>query len=133
MSELHWHGHHLNLLGEGALWDPQQQLLLLADVHLGKAETFQASGIPLPSDGDAANLNRLLDLAHRLRPREVLVLGDLIHSRLGLTLSLRQKLAALPDLLGCRLTLVGGTTIGAAGSRAASGSLPTAGCALAEP
>jgi DNA ligase-associated metallophosphoesterase len=108
VSELHWHGHQLNLLGDGALWDPNQQLLLLADVHLGKAETFQANGIPLPSDGDAANLNRLLDLAHRLRPREVLVLGDLIHSRLGLTLSLRQKLAALPDLLGCHLTLVGG-------------------------
>jgi metallophosphoesterase superfamily enzyme len=36
------------------------------------------------------------------------VLGDLIHGRLGLTGELRQKLAALPVLLGCRLRLIGG-------------------------
>jgi hypothetical protein len=107
-AELHWHGHRLELLPERAVWDPAQGLLLLADVHLGKAECFQASGIPLPSDGDLANLNRLLTLAHGLRPQRVVVLGDLIHSRLGLTGELRQKLSALPELLGCPLQLVGG-------------------------
>ena len=79
MTQLHWHGHGLQLLPERAVWDPQQRLLLLADLHLGKAESFQASGVPLPSDGDLANLNRLLALAHRLRPPLVVVLGDLIH------------------------------------------------------
>jgi DNA ligase-associated metallophosphoesterase len=108
VTPLHWRGHRLELLAQRALWDPAQGLLLLADVHLGKAESFQAQGVPLPSDGDAANLNRLLELAHRHRPREVLVLGDLIHSRLGLTGELRAKLAALPELLGCPLQLVGG-------------------------
>ena len=108
MKPLLWQGHRLELLAERALWDPKQALLMLADLHLGKAESFQAQGIALPSDGDAANLNRLLDLAHRLQPREVVVLGDLIHSRLGLTAELRAKLAALPELLGCPLTLVAG-------------------------
>lgn len=90
------------------MWDPQQKLLLLADVHLGKAETFQAAGIPLPSDGDSGNLNRLLALAHGLTPERVIVLGDLIHSRLGLTAALRETLVALPELLGCPLQLVAG-------------------------
>lgn len=108
MSTLHWGGDHLQLLGEKAVWDPQRRTLLLADVHLGKAETFQVHGIPLPSDGDAANFNTLLALAHRLQPEAVVVLGDLIHSRLGLTAELRAKLHALPDLLGCPLRLVGG-------------------------
>ncbi len=103
-----WRGHRLELLAEKVLWDPQQGLLLLADLHLGKAESFQCQGIPLPSDGDAATLNALLAVAHRLRPRQVVVLGDLIHSRLGLTQELRQKLAALPSLLGCPLRLIGG-------------------------
>jgi len=103
-----WRGHRLELLGAKAVWDPAQRLLLLADLHLGKAETFQAHGIPLPSDGDRGTLNALLDLAHHWRPREVVVLGDLIHSRLGLTAELRQKLAALPALLGCPLSLIGG-------------------------
>ncbi len=103
-----WRGHRLELLAEKVLWDPQQGLLLLADLHLGKAESFQCQGIPLPSDGDATTLNALLAVAHRLRPRQVVVLGDLIHSRLGLTQELRQKLAALPSLLGCPLRLIGG-------------------------
>ncbi len=98
----------MQLLGERAVWDPQQRLLLVADLHLGKAETFQSHGIPLPSDGDGGTLNALLALAHRLRPAQVVVLGDLIHSRLGLTGELRQKLAALPELLGAPLRLIGG-------------------------
>ncbi|MEO1003367.1 MAG: ligase-associated DNA damage response endonuclease PdeM [Cyanobacteria bacterium J06638_7] len=104
----HWQGEELQLLGGRAAFDPRRGVLLLADVHLGKAETLQAHGVALPSDGDAGNVNRLLELAHRLRPRRVLVLGDLIHSRLGLTAELRAKLAALPDLLDCPLELVGG-------------------------
>ncbi len=103
-----WRGQRLQLLGERAVWDPQRGLLLVADLHLGKAESFQSQGIPLPSDGDGATLNALLALAHRLRPAQVVVLGDLIHSRLGLTLELRQKLQALPTLMGCPLRLIGG-------------------------
>ena len=108
MSTLYWDGEPLELLGDKAVWDPQRRTLLLADLHLGKAETFQAHGIPLPSDGDASTLNALLALAHRLEPAAVVVLGDLIHSRLGLTAELRAKLAALPELLGCALRLIGG-------------------------
>jgi DNA ligase-associated metallophosphoesterase len=103
-----WHGHRLELLAERAVWDPEQQLLLLADVHLGKAEVFQAHGIPLPSDAGATDLERLLTLAEKLRPRQVLVLGDLIHGRQALTPELRRRLRRLPDQLGCPLRLIGG-------------------------
>ena len=107
-ARIQWQGQSLELRPERAVWDPQQRLLLLADLHLGKAETFQTHGIPLPSDGDLGNLNRLLGLASELRPHQVIVLGDLIHSRSGLTAELREKLAALPELLGCPLVLIGG-------------------------
>jgi len=104
----HWQGQPLELLGAKAAWDPQRQTLFVADLHLGKAETFQAHGIPLPSDGDADTLNGLLALSHQLLPQQLVVLGDLIHSRLGLTAELRSKLEALPELLGCPLRLIGG-------------------------
>jgi DNA ligase-associated metallophosphoesterase len=107
-APFHWRGQRLELLAAKALWDHEQKLLLVADLHLGKAETFQSQGIALPSDGDAGTLNALLTLAHVWRPQEVVVLGDLIHSRLGITAELRQKLRALPQLLGCRLRLIGG-------------------------
>ena len=103
-----WGEERLELLAEGAVLLPARGLLLVADLHLGKAESFQAQGIPLPSDGDAATLNALLELVHRRRPAAVAVLGDLIHSRLGLTAELRAKLKALPELLGCPLRLIGG-------------------------
>lgn len=103
-----WGEERLELLAAGAVLLPSRGLLLLADLHLGKAESFQAQGIPLPSDGDAGTLNALLELVHRRRPAEVVVLGDLIHSRLGLTAELRAKLRALPELLGCPLRLIGG-------------------------
>jgi DNA ligase-associated metallophosphoesterase len=103
-----WHDHTLDLLAQRAVWDPELRLLLVADLHLGKAEVFQGFGVPLPSDGDGATLNPLLALVHRMAPHEVVVLGDLIHSRLGLTADLRQKIKALPELMGCPLRLIGG-------------------------
>ncbi len=103
-----WRGHRLELLAERGVWDPGQGLLLLADLHLGKAECFQSQGIALPSDGDRATLNALLELAHRFQPRQVVVLGDLVHGRAGLTAELRAKLRALPELLGCPLRLIEG-------------------------
>ena len=54
-----WQGCELQFLPERALWLEQEGLLLIADVHLGKAEHLQRHGIPLPSDGDAANLERI--------------------------------------------------------------------------
>lgn len=107
-GRLIWHGTELELLPQRALWQRDQGVLLVADLHLGKAESFQASGIPLPSDGDLGNLNQLLDLSGQLKPTRVVVLGDLIHSRVGLTAELRDKIRALPDLLGCPLELIGG-------------------------
>jgi DNA ligase-associated metallophosphoesterase len=98
----------LELLAERAVWDPDQGVLMLADLHLGKAECFQSHGIALPSDGDLASLNALLELAHRLQPRQVVVLGDLVHGRTGLTTELRAKLRALPQLLNCPLRLIEG-------------------------
>jgi len=107
-ARLSWQGSELELLPQRALWQADTGLLLVADLHLGKAESFQASGIPLPSDGDLSNLNALLELAAQLRPQRVVVLGDLIHSRFGLTAELREKIRALPELLGCPLELIGG-------------------------
>ena len=101
-TRLHWQTSELELLHQRALWQAATGLLLVADLHLGKAESFQASGIPLPSDGDLSTLNLLLDLAAQLQPQRVVVLGDLIHSRVGLTGELRAKIRALPSCWAAR-------------------------------
>lgn len=103
-----WGAESLQFLPQRALWRPEGRVLMLADLHLGKAEAFQAQGIPLPSDADGGTFNPLLELCHQWRPQQLIVLGDLIHARVGLTPRLRDNLRALPELCGCEVLLIGG-------------------------
>ena len=103
-----WRDETLRFLPQRALWREAGRQLMVADLHLGKAEAFQAHGIPLPSDGDRGTLNPLLDLCHQWEPRQLLLLGDLIHAREGLTPALRQTLLHLHELCACEVVLIGG-------------------------
>ena len=73
----------IDLLGDRAALLPDEGSLLVADVHLGKAQAFRAQGLPVPAGTTADNLLRLTLLVERLRPRELVFLGDLLHARQG--------------------------------------------------
>ena len=75
----------VELLPERALFWPAHSLLVVADCHLGKAETFQQHGLWLPSQSGQQDIARLSALALRLEAKHVLFLGDLIHSLSGVT------------------------------------------------
>ena len=67
------------LLPQRAVWLPQRRALLVADVHLGKAASFRALGVPVPGGTTAATLARLDTLVRSLAPDLLVVLGDLLH------------------------------------------------------
>lgn len=71
----------LTLSSEKALIWEQQKLLVLSDVHLGKAESFQAAGIPLPSGDHLEEFKRLEKLLQSFLIKQVYILGDLIHQK----------------------------------------------------
>lgn len=100
-------GETLWLLPEHAVWWPRAAMLLVADVHLGKAATFRALGQPVPHGTTAANLARLLDLARRFPARELVVLGDFLHARAARTaavlLALHDWRRAMPARVHCTL------------------------------
>ena len=48
-NEISLFDHRLQLLDERALYLPEVEALLVSDVHLGKADTFQSMGIPVSS------------------------------------------------------------------------------------
>ena len=48
----------------------------MADLHLGKAQTFQTFGLPVPSGVEIRDLERLARVVRKT--------GDLLHSRVGL-------------------------------------------------
>jgi len=70
----------LILDAEKAIYWPRRQVLLLADLHLGKAEHFRKEGIPVPMAVQTKNLERITFLLKKHTPKRVLFLGDLFHS-----------------------------------------------------
>jgi DNA ligase-associated metallophosphoesterase len=74
----------LILLSEKAVYLPDHRALLVSDVHLGKAETFQHYGIPIPAIVNGVTLERLTQLCDRTQATRLIILGDLFHARAGL-------------------------------------------------
>ena len=83
MIELQWAGESFIALADKALWWPRLCTLCVADLHLGKAAAFRRSGIPVPEDTTRSIVDRLDRMLHRLRPRRLVILGDLLHARDG--------------------------------------------------
>jgi DNA ligase-associated metallophosphoesterase len=71
----------LRLLADRAVWWPDAGTLFVADVHLGKAESFSALGVPVPRGPTGATLDRLAALIEVCGATRLVVLGDLLHAR----------------------------------------------------
>lgn len=83
---VHWlaDGREVVLLPERAVWVPDARLVLVADVHFGKAASFRHLGVPVPRGTTEANLTRLDALLARLNGvRELVFLGDFLHAASG--------------------------------------------------
>jgi len=63
----------------GALYWADEQLLLVADLHLEKGSAFAKRGVLLPPYDTATTLARLARLTARYAPRLVVALGDSFH------------------------------------------------------
>lgn len=77
-------GTNLQLLPTKAVYLQAFNWLLVADVHLGKSETFQRAGIPIPNQVNQQTLDRLASLCQHFQPEQLIILGDLFHSRYAL-------------------------------------------------
>lgn len=64
---------------KGLYWE-KYNMLICADLHLGKATHFRKSGVPIPEAIHQPDLDRLAHLIEIYTPRRVLFLGDLFHS-----------------------------------------------------
>src|SRR5690606_40028122 len=102
-------GTQLQLLPQRAAFWQTHRILIVADVHFGKAAAFRAQGVPVPRGTTSDNLQRLTALVEAHAANEILFLGDFLHARAAhatATLdALRQWRAEHPSL---KLTLVRG-------------------------
>ena len=63
----------------GALYWPDEKLLIVADLHLEKGSAFAVRGVLLPPYDTAETLARLAPLIAHYAPRRVIALGDNFH------------------------------------------------------
>lgn len=80
MADRDWH-----LLPQGGVYWPDQQMLLVADLHLGKDATFRSASIGVPRGSTQGTLQSLSDMLACCDARELVILGDLFHARSSLS------------------------------------------------
>lgn len=68
------------LLADKAIYWPEQQALLIADIHFGKAAAYRRLGQPVPHGTTQANLQRLDALLARYHCQRLIFLGDFLHA-----------------------------------------------------
>jgi len=102
-------GETLWLLASKAVYWPAKSMLIVADIHFGKATAFRSLGVPVPHGTTTENLQALSQLLDAYACEEIVFLGDFLHARAAhapATLAAMHAWRARhPDL---RLTLVRG-------------------------
>jgi DNA ligase-associated metallophosphoesterase len=82
------------LLPEKALYWPRAKMLVIADIHFGKAAAFRSLGIPVPSGTTTQNLDALDELVREHGAEHILFLGDFLHARAAHAASTQAALLA---------------------------------------
>ena len=80
MAHVDLAGQRLVLLPQRAAYLPEHRTLLVADAHIGKAVSFRRLGVPVPEATTAGTLARLDAALQATGARQVVFLGDLLHS-----------------------------------------------------
>jgi len=81
LKEITLKGEILQLLPEKAIYWPRESAMLIADLHLGKITHFRKAGIALPPQSEDKNWQTLSRLIRKYKPKKLIILGDLFHSK----------------------------------------------------
>ena len=114
-------GEAVLLLAQKALYWPREKMLVVADIHFGKAASFRAQGVPVPRGTTSQNLAALDALMALHEVAHIMFLGDFLHARAAHASATLAAMLAWrirhPDL---KLTLVRGNHDRHAGDPAAA-------------
>jgi DNA ligase-associated metallophosphoesterase len=95
-------------LSEKAVHWPQRRTLMVADLHWGKAEIFQKAGIPVSSAILYEDLQKLKGILDRLQIQRLVLLGDLMHGKEGLTGDVRDTVTRWRQTINCHILFIKG-------------------------
>ena len=86
-------------------WE-EEKALVLSDLHFGKTGHFRKSGIAVPASVYKEDLQRLIVQIQYFQPKELIIVGDMFHSRVNKELELFLKWRS--DLSGLNIRLIRG-------------------------
>jgi DNA ligase-associated metallophosphoesterase len=89
--EIKFGDQRVQLRGDGSAFLPDEHILLVADLHLGKDASFRFAGVPVPSGINAGTLDLLSKSIESCGSEKVIVLGDMIHDGNSMTPDLVQQ------------------------------------------
>ncbi|PVD53289.1 metallophosphoesterase [Terrimonas sp.] len=75
------HNQTLWLSGYRAIFWEEEHALILADLHFGKTGHFRKAGIGVPQTVYKEDLQRLITLIQFFKPLQLIVVGDMFHSK----------------------------------------------------
>ena len=87
-------GEQMMLLPEKAVFWPAERMLIIADIHFGKAAAFRAQGVQVPRGTTSENLAGLDFLVAAHGARRIMFLGDFLHARASHASSTQQAMLA---------------------------------------
>ena len=96
-------GQQLWLSPDRCIFWEEEKSLIVSDLHFGKTGHFRKSGIGVPQSVYREDLQRLLAQIQYFQPRQLLIVGDLFHSRENKELALFQRWREDFPNLGVRL------------------------------
>jgi DNA ligase-associated metallophosphoesterase len=98
-------GQQLWLSPHRCLYWEEERSLILSDLHFGKTGHFRKAGIAVPQSVYREDLLRLLSLIQYFQPKQLVVVGDLFHSRENKELDLFLRWREDFPHLGIRLVM----------------------------
>ena len=114
-------GEQVWLLASKAIYWPARKMLVIADIHFGKAAAFRALGVPVPRGTTTQNLLALDALLATYACEEIVFLGDFLHARAAhASATVAAMLAWRARHRDVRLTVVRGNHDAHAGDPAAA-------------
>lgn len=85
------HNQTLWLSADRAIFWEEENALILADLHFGKTGHFRKAGIGVPQTVYKEDLQRLITLIQFFKPAQLIVVGDMFHSKENIEHDLFEK------------------------------------------
>ena len=98
LSHIILNNHFLLTANRTIFWE-EEKVLIVCDLHIGKSGHFRKNGIGIPQNIFKEDMQRLFTEIQNYQPRQLIIVGDLTHSRsnkeLDLFLKWRKDIAGL--------------------------------------